>query len=107
MDNEKNMSIADQLREERFTTKQDLLDWIDSEMLRVADQSKTDKKHSAAFYYAYTKLLKRFRKKIDEKCRAPLFCNFPYRRNAHLENRDAGNAAGNKLHFAAFCFAAV
>ena len=66
MDNEKNMSIADQLREERFTTKQDLLDWIDSEMLRVADQSKTDKKHSAAFYYAYTKLLKRFRKKIDE-----------------------------------------
>ena len=62
---ENGISLADQLREERFTTKQDLLEWLDKEMLRVSDQSKSDKKHSAAFYYAYSKLLNRFHKKIE------------------------------------------
>jgi len=66
MRTENGKSLAEQLREERFTTKQDLLQWLDKEMLRVSDQSKTDKKHSAAFYYAYSKLLSRFRKKIED-----------------------------------------
>ena len=61
-----NKTIPEQLREYWLTTKEDVLAWLAGEMQRVTDQSKTDKKHSAAFYYAYTKLLTRFYKKIEE-----------------------------------------
>ena len=61
-----NKTIPEQLRDYWLTTKEDVLTWLDEEMQRVTDQSKTDKKHSAAFYYAYTKLLNRFYKKIEE-----------------------------------------
>ena len=59
-------SVPDQLRDAWLTTKEDVLTWLSGEMQRVTDQSKTDKKHSAAFYYAYTKLLTRFYKKIED-----------------------------------------
>ena len=55
-----NRRVPDQLRDTWLTTKEDVLTWLSEEMERVADQSRTDKKHSAAFYYAYTKLLTRF-----------------------------------------------
>ena len=61
-----NRRVPDQLRDTWLTTKEDVLTWLKGEMERVTDQSKTDKKHSAAFYYAYTKLLTRFYKRIEE-----------------------------------------
>ena len=63
---DQNKTIPEQLREHWLTTKEDILTWLAGEMQRVTDQSKIDKKHSAAFYYAYTKLLTRFYKKIEE-----------------------------------------
>lgn len=59
-------SLADQLREERFTTKEDILTWLKLEESRITSKSQTDKKHSAAFYYAYIKLMNQFYKKIEE-----------------------------------------
>ena len=57
-----NKRVPDQLRDIWLTTKEDVLIWLKGEMERVTDQSRMDKKHSAAFYYAYTKLLTRFYK---------------------------------------------
>ena len=61
-----NRRVPDQLRDAWLTTKEDVLTWLSEEMERVTDQSRMDKKHSAAFYYAYTKLLTRFYKKIED-----------------------------------------
>lgn len=61
-----NKRVPDQLRDIWLTTKEDVLIWLKGEMERVTDQSRMDKKHSAAFYYAYTKLLTRFYKKIED-----------------------------------------
>ena len=61
-----NKRVPDQLRDEWLTTKEDVLTWLRGEMERVTDQSRTDKKHSAAFYYAYTELLERFYKRIEK-----------------------------------------
>lgn len=58
--------IAEQLRQERFTTKNDLLAWIKNEEGRINDNSKTDKKHSSAFYYAYSKILQNFYAAIEK-----------------------------------------
>lgn len=56
---------AELLRQDRFTTKEDLLAWISNEKKRISDKAVTDRKHSSAFYYAYTKMLDRFYKKVD------------------------------------------
>ena len=61
-----NRAVPDQLRDIWLVTKEDVLSWLKGEMGRVTDQSRMDKKHSAAFYYAYTKLLTRFYKKIED-----------------------------------------
>lgn len=60
-----NKSVQEQLRESWLTTKEDVLSWLSGEIERVNDKSKKDKKHSAAFYYAYTKLLIEFHEKIS------------------------------------------
>ena len=57
--------IADQLRQERFTTKEDLLEWITATRQKQKLKAETDKKHSAAFYHIYDQLLERFYKKIS------------------------------------------
>lgn len=60
------LNLAEQLRKERFTIKEDLLTWLNAERTRISNNSKTDKKHSAAFYYAYSNLLDLFYKKIEK-----------------------------------------
>ncbi len=60
-----NVSIAEQLREERFTSKEDLLEWITSTREAQKTKAETDKRHSAAFYHIYDQLLERFYKKIQ------------------------------------------
>lgn len=61
-----NHELAEQLRQERFTTKEDLLSWLTKEKERISDQSKTDKNHSAAFYYAYANLIQKFYEAIEK-----------------------------------------
>lgn len=61
MDRVKNTpEIINQLREERFTEKQQILSWIADAKVRIAKKAETDKRHSAAFYHAYLGLLDRF-----------------------------------------------
>lgn len=52
--------IADNLREECFTTKEDLLEWLDAARERIKTKSETDIKHSAAFYHVYDNMLQKF-----------------------------------------------
>lgn len=59
-------NLADRLRDEMFTTKEDLLSWLEKERARIDEKARTDKRHSAAFYYAYTKMIDIFYKKIQE-----------------------------------------
>lgn len=61
MNNEK---LREQLRNERFTSKEDLLVWIEGAKNRIAKKSETDKRHSAAFYHIYKDLLDKFEKEI-------------------------------------------
>ena len=57
---------AEKLRAERFTTKDDLLDWVSTTRENLRKKAETDKKHSAAFYHAYDKLLQKFECRITE-----------------------------------------
>lgn len=57
--------IIQQLRKERFTEKAQILAWIMDAKVRISQKSKTDKKHSAAFYHAYQSLLDRFAKSVS------------------------------------------
>ena len=57
---------AEKLRAERFTTKDDLLDWVSLTREHLNIKAGTDKKHSAAFYHAYDKLLEKFESRITE-----------------------------------------
>ena len=66
MDKRSRQEIADSLREDCFTTKKDLIDWLDDARVRIKIKSETDIKHSAAFYYIYDKLLVSFMEKISE-----------------------------------------
>lgn len=61
MNNEK---LREQLRNERFTSKEDLIVWIEGAKNRIAKKSETDNRHSAAFYHIYEELLDKFEKKI-------------------------------------------
>lgn len=58
--------IIKQLREERFTEKQQILSWIVDAKVRIAKKAETDKRHSAAFYHAYMGLLDRFSKAVQQ-----------------------------------------
>ena len=60
-----NPAVAEQLRNERFTTKEDLLEWISLTRQSQKTKPETDTKHSAAFYHIYDQLLERFYKKIQ------------------------------------------
>lgn len=59
-------TLREQLRNERFTTKEDLLMWISEAMNRIAKKAETDNQHSAAFYHIYENLLRKFEKKIEK-----------------------------------------
>jgi len=77
MDKDRNTPTAiEQLRKERFTKKEQILDWIAAAKARIGEKSITDKKHSAAFYHAYQNLLGRFAEAVSS---AVLF--------EHLEDR--------------------
>lgn len=70
-----NAKLREQLRNERFTTKEDILLWISEAKRRIKKKSETDNLHSAAFYHIYENLLDKFERKI---CNTVLF--------AHLED---------------------
>ena len=57
---------AAKIREERFTTKEDLLSWVCRTRAQLKRRAETDKKHSAAFYHAYDKMLLKFEHRIKE-----------------------------------------
>lgn len=57
--------IAEMIREQRFTKKDQLIKWLDEEKVRIEEKSKTDKQLSAAYYYAYLSLLQKLRQKIN------------------------------------------
>lgn len=61
-----NIKLKEQLREERFTTKEDLLEWIYAAKKRITKKAETDNLHSAAFYHVYKNLLRKFEAKIQE-----------------------------------------
>ena len=53
MEKRSRQEIADQLREECFTTKGDILEWLEKARIRIKRKSESDIKHSAAFYHVY------------------------------------------------------
>lgn len=59
-----NTALKEQLRKERFTSKNDLLIWLSDAKKRISKKSETDNLHSAAFYHAYESLLNKFEEKI-------------------------------------------
>ena len=58
--------LSEQLRHERFTSKEDLLVWIIETKNRILKKAETDNLHSAAFYHVYENLLNKFEKKIQK-----------------------------------------
>ena len=62
---ENDPAMARKIREERFTKKEQLIEWIDQEILHVEEKSKSDRKLSAAYYYAYLNLLGKLRSKVN------------------------------------------
>ena len=61
-----NDRLREQLRHERFTSKEDLLVWILETRNRILKKAETDNLHSAAFYHAYENLLIKFEQKIKK-----------------------------------------
>lgn len=59
-----NAKLREQLRNERFTTKEDVLLWISEAKKRTKKKSETDNHHSAAFYHIYKDLLDKFEQEI-------------------------------------------
>ena len=55
-----------ELRDDCFTTKADLLEWLEKARERTKKKSETDLKHSAAFYHVYDKLLVKFIERISK-----------------------------------------
>ena len=66
MEKRSRQEIADQLREECFTTKGDILEWLEKARIRIKRKSESDIKHSAAFYHVYDRLLVSFIEKISQ-----------------------------------------
>ena len=66
MERRSKQEIADRLREDCFTTKKDILEWLEKARERIKRKSETDIKHSAAFYHVYEKLLDSFIEKITQ-----------------------------------------
>ncbi len=60
MENNIKPTTADEIREECFTTKSDLLEWLNKARSRIKKRSETDINHSAAFYHVYDELLVKF-----------------------------------------------
>lgn len=61
-----NTRLREQLRHERFTSKEELLVWILETKNRILKKAETDKLHSAAFYHVYENLLNKFEEKIKK-----------------------------------------
>ncbi len=59
-------SMADVFRKQRFTSKEDILEWIKEARKRLIRKSEKDKKHSAAFYHIYQKMLEKFYIQIEQ-----------------------------------------
>ena len=57
-------SIPDLVREQRFTTKDDLIQWIEELQSKLKEQSETDMLHSAGYYYWYDLLLSNMLDKV-------------------------------------------
>lgn len=55
-----------QLRKERFTKKEHILEWISDAITQIEKKSMVDKKHSSAFYHAYRDLLERFSEAVSK-----------------------------------------
>ena len=66
MEKRSRQEIADHLREDCFTTKGDILEWLEKARIRIKKKSESDIKHSAAFYHVYDKLLVNFIEKISK-----------------------------------------
>lgn len=49
--------LAELLRQERLTTKQDLLEWIEEAKQHMAEKAMKDKRHSSAYHHMYNKLI--------------------------------------------------
>ena len=60
------ISMADVFRKERFTSKEDILEWIKEARKRIIRKSEIDKKHSAAYYHIYQKMLEEFYDRIKQ-----------------------------------------
>mgnify|MGYP001852987356 FL=1 len=60
------ISMADVFRKERFTAKEDILEWIKEARKRIIRKSEIDKKHSAAYYHIYQKMLEEFYDRIKQ-----------------------------------------
>ena len=60
------ISMADEFRKERFTSKEDILEWIKEARKRIIRKSEKDKKHSAAYYHIYQKMLEEFYVRIKQ-----------------------------------------
>ena len=59
-------NMADVFRKQRFTSKEDILDWIKEARKRIIRKSEKDKKHSAAYYHIYQKMLEEFYDRIKQ-----------------------------------------
>ena len=62
----KNIEVADRLRQERLTTKEELLMWVMNEKIHYKDGGEIGGSHSAVFYRAYSDILDRLYKRIED-----------------------------------------